>query len=142
LSTIEMLPAIYKRLQLVQIENQDWRKILKRYRTSEFFLYLDPPYVSGTRKSGKYSHEMTNRDHQELVQVCLEYPGSVMLSGYENEIYSPLEKNGWDKVSFKIACRLSNKKSLPRTEVVWRKVRKVKTYLVLKGPLKLKRLKK
>ena len=53
LSAIDRLPEISQRLMRVQIENEDFRKILKRYDGPETLFYLDPPYVTDTRKTTK-----------------------------------------------------------------------------------------
>ena len=131
IGTIEMLPELHARLLQVQIENDDWRKILTRYDTPETFFYLDPPYVPTTRKSGGYQHEMTAADHAELVEHCQQLQGKVLLSGYPNPLYQPLETT-WRKISWKTVCHAAGRtrltgilgpgsatKSQPRTEAVW-----------------------
>ena len=123
LSIIKDLPLIHKRLLPVQIENLDWSKILKYYDAESTFFYLDPPYVPTTRKAGKYTHEMTIEDHEELVDNLLSVRGKVMLSGYPNDIYTRLEKEGWHRVDFNWFCHASNqdisKEVCRRTECVW-----------------------
>ncbi len=71
LSCLEHLPKVHERLMRVQIEHDDFRKIFPRYDTDETFFYVDPPYVSETRRSGKYTHEMSLEDHKELVEILL-----------------------------------------------------------------------
>lgn len=104
LSAVENLPAIHQRIMRVQIENDDFRKIIPRYDTEETFFYIDPPYVPDTRKSGKYKHEMTVEDHRDLVNLLLNVKGKVLLSGYKHEVYKPLEDAGWDRYEFETAC--------------------------------------
>lgn len=104
LSTIEMLPEIHGRLMRVQIENDDFRNIIKRYDTENTLFYLDPPYVASTRKSGKYRYEMTEEDHEELVNLLLNIRGKALLSGYKNEIYKTLENAGWIRIDFETVC--------------------------------------
>ena len=48
LSAIDMLPEIAQRLIRVQIECNDFRKVINTYDTQETFFYLDPPYVPDT----------------------------------------------------------------------------------------------
>ena len=70
LSAIKRLPEVHKRLIGVQTEELDFREIFKRYDTPDTFFYLDPPYVHSTRKTtNDYEHEMTDRDHEELVEL-------------------------------------------------------------------------
>lgn len=104
LSTIERLPDIHARLTRVQIEHTDYRKILERYDTPETFFYLDPPYVHNTRRGGKYDHEMTDEDHEELVDIIKGLSGKVLLSGYAAEIYKPLGLTGWTRRDFDVPC--------------------------------------
>jgi len=129
---IDMLPEVAERLLRVQIEHNDFRKILKAYDTENTFFYLDPPYVLDTRTCAVYRYEMALEDHQELVDMLLHITGKAMLSGYDNEIYRQLEQNGWVKLTFDVVCyaagktRNSNlqgkgsaKKYQKRTECVW-----------------------
>ena len=104
LSSIELLPQIHGRLQRVQIENKDWRELMNMYNGKDTFFYLDPPYIASTRNVGGYRHEMTDEDHQELVDKILNFPAKIMLSGYAHKIYEPLEKAGWKRVDFQTAC--------------------------------------
>ena len=104
LSCIDLLPQIHTRLQRVQIEYADFRVILDRYDTPKTLFYCDPPYVPGTRKAGGYLHEITDADHQELVTLLLNLKGKVALSGYNHEIYTPLEQAGWERYDFHTVC--------------------------------------
>ena len=105
LSTIKRLPDFHERLLKVQIENKDWRDILDDYHGKAWLAYLDPPYVLGTRvRKSIYQSEMADDDHRELVEKALDYRGSVVVSGYEHEIYKPLDRKGWTKHNFEAAC--------------------------------------
>lgn len=104
LRAIEHLPEIHTRLQQVQIECRDWRRILDLYDAPGALFYLDPPYVPATRRDGGYAHEMTMDDHVELVRALLHLRGQAVLSGYDHEIYHPLEEAGWQKHSWNVPC--------------------------------------
>jgi len=133
LSMLDLLPQIADRLRMAQIECSDFRTVLKYYSGPGYLAYCDPPYVSDTRKSGKYKYEMSLEDHRDLVGALLEYDGGVMLSGYDHPVYKPLEDAGWEKRAFRVSCfavarTLDNNnkgadmmKDHPRTEVVWLK---------------------
>ena len=131
-SSIELLPEVSERFLRVQIEHNDFRKILKAYDTEETFFYLDPPYVLETRKCKAYEHEMSLKDHEDLVDLLLHIKGKAMLSGYDHELYKPLEEAGWTKLVFEARCLVagrtratkyiyndSNKHKLKRKECVW-----------------------
>lgn len=103
-----------ERLQGVQIENLPALEIIKRYDTADIFIYADPPYLHGTRKGNLYKHEMTYKEHEELLKVLVEHPGKVMISGYENDLYNKI-LNGWRKVSKETLAE----SGLKRTETLW-----------------------
>jgi hypothetical protein len=52
LGIIDLLPVIHERLMRLQVEHADFRDIFRRYDTPNTFLYVDPPYVPETRRSG------------------------------------------------------------------------------------------
>ena len=133
LSALRNLPAIHERLMMVQIEHTDFRDIFRNYDSPETLFYVDPPYVQHTRRDGQYAHEMTDEDHRELVDILLRIDGMAVVSGYNNEIYAPLEAAGWERIDFQTACHSVGKTRLtgilgegsvlaraPRTESVWR----------------------
>jgi DNA adenine methylase len=118
----------------VQIENRDFREILKLYDTPDTLFYLDPPYVLETRRDPdtKYTYEMTLDDHKDLVQLLLQIQGKAVLSGYQHEVYTPLEQSGWVRHDFLTGCHAAGRtratgilgegaalKKQPRVESVW-----------------------
>ena len=103
-----------KRLAGVQIENLPALELLQRYNTEDVFAYLDPPYLWGTRKKYLYRHEMTDREHEELLSAVLNFKGRVLLSGYDNGMYNSYLK-GWNKASKETTAE----SGLKRTEVLW-----------------------
>jgi len=132
LAAKKRLDAARRRLERVQIECADWRVILKRYCGEGYLCYCDPPYVHSTRKRERYKHELTDDDHEELVEKLLEYDGMVMLSGYRNAIYERLEREGWTRHDKETSCHVAGrtratgilgegaaKRMQPRVESVW-----------------------
>lgn len=103
-----------ERLRGVQIEQLPATELLKRYDTKDVFIYADPPYLSETRKSHLYRHEMSDRDHAELLDILTSHKGMVMISGYENELYNHMLK-GWKKVQKETLAEGGRK----RTETLW-----------------------
>lgn len=108
LSSIERLPEIHARLQGIQIENLDFRRIIQSFDHPEAWFYADPPYVWDTRSSGGYSHEMTDGDHVDLVGLLLNLKGMCLLSGYKTPLYEPLEESGWLREEFETVCYVSS----------------------------------
>ncbi len=135
LSAIERLPEIHSRLRTAKLENRDFREIIKEHDGPDTFFFLDPPYVTGTRRAKDvYQHEMTDEDHEELIELLLGIKGKAMLSGYANPIYGPLECACWKRIDFAVTCaagansvmKSSNdketaKQRFARVETVWLK---------------------
>jgi DNA adenine methylase len=93
------LPKAVERLKVVQIENMDYKDLLKKYDGEDTLFYLDPPYIHKTRKmTYQYAHEMEDEQHEEMIDILLHIKGKAILSGYDNEIYNKLLNNGWKRV--------------------------------------------
>lgn len=103
-----------ERLKGVQIENLPAVELINRYNTADVFIYADPPYLLTTRKSNLYKHEMTNAEHEELLNALLSHQGPVMISGYDNELYNQYLV-GWRKESKETLAE----GGLKRTETIW-----------------------
>lgn len=103
-----------ERLRGVQIENLPALELIKRYDTPDVFMYVDPPYLHGTRKNYLYKHEMKDAEHVELLEVLIGHPGRIILSGYDNELYNGM-LSGWRKES--ISTQAEN--GLKRVETIW-----------------------
>lgn len=110
----ERLLEASERLRNAQIENLPAVELIKRYNTPDVFLYVDPPYLHGTRKNYLYKYEMTDSDHVELLEVLKDHPGKVLLSGYDNSLYNNL-LSGWHKVHKKTQAEAG----IARTETLW-----------------------
>ena len=114
----DALPAIIDRLRGVVIENRDYRKVLASHDSINTLHYMDPPYVLDTRSEGQnttcYKFEMTNEQHAELCKYTLDLIGTVVISGYDNEIYNDL-LSGWHKVYRKAFADGAKE----RLEVLW-----------------------
>lgn len=96
------------------IENRPAVEVIERFNYSNVFMYIDPPYVLGTRAGKQYKHEMTDADHEELLKALLQSKAKIMISGYESEMYNDY-LNGWEKKQFS-SCAEHGK---PRMETVW-----------------------
>lgn len=114
----EELPATMEmaidRLKGVQIENLPAVNLIKRYDTPDVFIYADPPYLHGTRKNYLYAHEMSDEEHEELLETLLNHPGKVLLSGYDSDLYNNM-LGGWNKVQKNTRAEGGRK----RTETLW-----------------------
>lgn len=86
-----------ERLRGVQIECRPAVEVMKRFNSKKALIYLDPPYMPGTRHGKQYRHEMYDEEsHTELLYAAIEHKGPLLISGYETELYNEMLK-GWHK---------------------------------------------
>ena len=114
------LPAIVceaaDRLLEVQIENRPALDVIQRHNGPEVLIYAGPPYIRSTRNTSydAYNYEMTDADHEKLLQVLLKHEGMVLLSGYDNDLYNDILR-GWRKESSVTTAECG----VSRTECLW-----------------------
>lgn len=84
---------------LVQIEHMDALKLIERYNNPDVLMYLDPPYLRYTRRSGAlYNHEMDIFDHRKMLDLITKSKAKIVLSGYDSDLYNAALA-GWHKDS-------------------------------------------
>jgi DNA adenine methylase len=109
------LLAVVDRLKCAEIENRPAIELIRQYASPKVLIYADPPYPRNSRVGGRlYGYEMTDADHEELLDVLIAHPGPVALSSYPNALYDE-RLVGWVKMS-RNALATSSKR---RTEVLW-----------------------
>ena len=100
---------------LVQIEHMDALRLIERYNVPEALIYLDPPYVLSSRKSGAlYRYEMDNEGQKRLLELITRSRAKIILSGYENELYNTMLK-GW----FQDRTLSQTTSTEKATEIIW-----------------------
>jgi DNA adenine methylase len=94
---VHHLYIIAKRLKNVQLENDDYNTIIRRYDSVETLFYLDPPYLQHTRskrwKENAYLHEFTQQQHEDLAQILHNIQGYAIISGYPSQLYDDLYRD-------------------------------------------------
>ena len=95
----EHLAAVSQRLSGVLIENRAAEEVLLAHDAPDTLHYVDPPYMHDTRVNGAskgryYRHEMSDREHAELLASLKKLCGFVVVSGYPSELYQT-ELAGW-----------------------------------------------
>lgn len=120
LGTIEGLADVHQRLKQVVIENMPATALIQREDTPTTLFYCDPPYVHETRATTEaYAHEMTEKDHREMLAVLKKCKGKVMLSGYACELYDSALA-GWSRHTFDLPNNAASGETKRRMiEVVW-----------------------
>ena len=84
---------------LVQIEHMDALRLIERYNSPDVLMYLDPPYVRSSRKSGRlYTHEMDDAGQIKLLQLINKSQAKIVLSGYQSGLYDQ-HLHGWRSYS-------------------------------------------
>lgn len=110
----EWIVEVAERLRKVQIEHKPALEVIQRFDDSGIFMYLDPPYLLGTRSHKQYRHEMEDADHEELLKAVRRSKAWIMISGYESEMYNEYLRE-WRKERFQSNAEGGK----PRQEVVW-----------------------
>lgn len=114
------IAAAGARFSGVLIENRPAIDVLQQHDSPTTLHFVDPPYVFGTRimrSKGGYRHELSDEDHEELLEVLLELEGMVVVSGYETELYAEALA-GWEV--HRTESRISaGRGTRLRTETAW-----------------------
>lgn len=123
LNAVEGLPAVHARLKRVAILNRDALDVIRQQDGKETLFYLDPPYLHETRASTKEygEHEMTRKQHEELLSLLTTIDGKFVLSGYKSDLYIAVAaERGWHCQEFDLPNNSAGGKEKRRmTECVW-----------------------
>lgn len=113
----EVIIQAAKRLKRVLIENRDALKVIEDHDREDTLFFIDPPYVLDTRNMGgkAYRHEMSNENHEKLIESLKLCKGMVIVCGYEHPIYESLK---WKKIKKTVAAA-GQAGSVMREEVLW-----------------------
>lgn len=103
-----------ERLRNVQIECRPAVELIRRFNFQNVLIYADPPYLLSTRHGKQYRHEMTDSQHEELLDALLDHRGPVIISGYDSAIYRDM-LHGWQREEIAERAQTAG----PRTEVLW-----------------------
>lgn len=94
----EPLTQIIERLRGVIIEERPALDVIRRYTGPQTLIYCDPPYVHDTRGlDGRYRHEMSDDEHEQLAAVLTSTDAMVVVSGYRCDLYDHIYA-GWQRV--------------------------------------------
>lgn len=121
---VDRLYQLAERLRTVVVEHRDAAAVIAAHDSADTVFYLDPPYLSGTRRSGRdYAHEADSEDfHRDLAAALRSVAGTALLSGYPSPLYEELYA-GWDRVEVPVHRATTNHRGRTGvergTEVVW-----------------------
>lgn len=103
-----------ERLRGVQIECRPAVELIQRFNSPKVLVYVDPPYVLGTRHGKQYKYEMDDDGQNALLDVLLAHKGPILLSGYDSELYNR-RLAGWHWEETTCYSQVGSKKK----EVLW-----------------------
>src|SRR5262249_54306120 len=117
---IEGLEALHARLSRVVILNRPALRVIESQDGLKTLHYLDPPYVHSTRTAPDgYEFEMTDGEHEELLDTIRQCKGKVLLSGYANDMYDRVLAS-WNRKEFDVAVHSSSAETKRRAqELIW-----------------------
>ena len=116
----DALERIIVRLKGVVVEHRPALEVITQHDSPETLFYVDPPYVWATRSKAhnsskkNYRHELTDAEHEQLLDKLLSVAGMVVLSGYDTPLYA--ERLGdWYRTEKAAMADGAHE----RTEVLW-----------------------
>lgn len=113
----EALAKVVSRLTGVCVSNRDALDVMQQHDSAKTLHYVDPPYVHDTRSDASmhsYAHEMTDADHEGLLDMLQGVDGMVVLSGYAHPLYDDVLED-WQRIE-----RMAHADGAQeRTEVLW-----------------------
>jgi DNA adenine methylase len=114
------LPRVAERLREVEIYHCRAIDVIQRYDGPDVLFYCDPPYLPSTRSVlNAYQHDMTEAEHEELLDVLMGCHGTVVVSGYPSPLYDA-RLAGWRRIIFDMPNHSSQGKTKQRRqEVIW-----------------------
>lgn len=108
---VDRLWHLAERLRPVVVEHRDAAEVIAAHDAPDAVFYLDPPYLSGTRRSGRdYAHEADGEAfHRDLAATLASVRGTVLLSGYPSALYDELYAD-WDRVQVAVHRAATNRR--------------------------------
>lgn len=119
---IEGLPEVHARLKNVIILNREATNVIRQYDGLGTLYYIDAPYVHSTRSTTThYVHEMSDDQHQELLELLGGIEGKFILSGYRCPMYEAAERrHGWRRIEIEKRVQMAGGKTKRRrVECLW-----------------------
>lgn len=125
---VDGLHVIGERMRRVIVECRRGIDVIESYDGRDVVLYVDPPYLSSTRRGlnrsqmGDYAVDSSAPDeHRRLAGVLRGCAGTVLLSGYDSPLYEELFA-GWHRTARSVTRPSSNRLGVgadDAVEVVW-----------------------
>ncbi len=120
LSAIDRLPELHDRLARLIVTNKDGVQLIERYDNERTMIYADPPYEQSTRTITRYDVDMNRDKHIDFLNAVIKSKSKILISGYDCELYDPLEENGFKKIAFNVNTVSGNREAKVKVETLWR----------------------
>lgn len=105
-----------RRLEHVQVENNDALKVIQRADSKETFFYVDPPYIGSDQ--GHYSG-YTEEDYKKLLETLSKVKGKFLLSGYPSTLLKEfIKKHKWKVRGIKKSVAVTKLTDKKKTELM------------------------
>ena len=114
------LYLIARRTEYKRYLNLDAAEVIRMYDSPKTVHYIDPTYMPETRVCKKlYGYEMNRESHVLLLCRALLCRGHVIISGYDNDLYSKMLRN-WNKIEINMPNHMGQGKTKQRrVECLW-----------------------
>lgn len=93
-NAVKRIEAFSKRIQHVEISNQDFREVIKKHDSPSVCFFIDPPYVG---KEHFYQGNVDMDTHIELAQILNNIQGKAMVTYYAHPLIEELYA-GWNQI--------------------------------------------
>jgi len=111
---IDLFESFANRMRYVQIDCNDFRKVILENDTPETLFYVDPPYFG---REKYYAGGFTEQDHRDLAKILNSVKGKVILSYYDHPLLAELYP-GWHIESYTATKQMVNNGSQKAQELL------------------------
>lgn len=114
--SVNNLYEVAERFKHIQIENRDFRFIMKNYNSSGTHFFCDSPYDNTLRSDTRYQFDFQHQDHYDLRYWAGKAKGYVTICGYDTEFMNELYK---DFKKHSLGQRRNTRSKKNAIECVW-----------------------
>jgi len=114
---VDEIQAFCGRMKFVQVECLSFEEVFKKYDANTALFYCDPPY--DVPCSAAYAQGWNVEKTKELVEICANAKGGVILSCYDSPIYERLLDAGFQRETFQSYMSVCRTKREPRVETLY-----------------------
>ncbi len=115
---IDLDPCVIEAWQYnegIELHQANALSFLKKFKfAGNEFIYADPPYLNRACKKNRYNFELTQQEHEKLLELLKSVSCKVMISGYCSELYQK-ELATFRTIQFQTMTR----GGYPKTEWLW-----------------------